>query len=355
MRPTKAIIHRDALEHNLAVVKHHAPNSSIIAMVKADAYGHGIEHIVTPLQAADALGVACLEEAIALRRLGWDKTIILIEGFFAADELAQITQHNFECVVHCQEQLEILQNTRLEKPLTIWLKINSGMQRLGFRPELVTSAWQGLSSLPLVNLRCMTHFADASDLAKATTQQQMQQFFILTADFNVETSLANSAGILAWPQSHAHWVRPGIMLYGVSPFADKTGLEHDLKPAMTLQSELIAIQACQAGDAVGYGGDWICPEAMPVGVVAIGYGDGYPRHAANGTPVLVNGKQVPLVGRVSMDMLTIDLRSQANAKVGDRVVLWGEGLPAEIPAQHAGTIAYELLTQVTPRVPRKII
>jgi alanine racemase len=271
-----------------------------------------------------------VEEALVLRAAGIKQRIVLMEGFFTAEELLVISQQNLEIVIHNHEQLKALQQHTSIEPLTVWLKINTGMNRLGFLPQDAKEVWQVLKDCKAVKqIRLMTHFADADDLSKPSMLRQIDCFNEVTAHMSGERSLANSAAILGWPAAHADWVRPGIMLYGVSPFSEKTGEQHGLMPVMTLRSEIIAIQALRKGDAVGYGSTWIAPQDMRIGVVAIGYGDGYPRNAKNGTPVLLNNHVVSLVGRVSMDMLTIDLHTQPKAKVGDAVTLWGKNLPVE--------------------------
>jgi len=356
-RAACAIIDLEALKHNLSRVKAFASSQKIIAMIKADAYGHGILRVATALEHADAFGVACLEEAQILRHAGIKNTIILMEGFFKADELTIIDQLNLDVVIHDSYQLEILNQIQLEKPLNIWLKIDTGMHRLGFSFEQAGEVWQQLSEHPNVagEPKLMTHFACADDVESPLTKQQIQKFQKATQSIKAEKSLANSAAILEWPQTHGDWVRPGIMLYGISPFLASRGQFYDLKPVMTLQSEIIAIHPIKKGDVVGYGATWQAPEDMLVGVVAMGYGDGYPRHAPSGTPILVNNQRVPLIGRVSMDMLTVDLRTVIEPKIGMAVVLWGKGLPVEEIAEHADTIAYELLCGITRRVAVKAL
>lgn len=350
-RPTYMQINADALRHNLKQVRKLVPSSRVLAMIKANAYGHGLINVAHALADADAFGVAFLEEALQLRAAGIQQPIVLMEGFYGATELAEISQNDLAVVVHQYSQLEILEQQELKTPLTVWLKIDTGLHRLGFLPEEVAEVWRRLKKCKHVGeIHLLSHFTEPDDLYKSTTLQQLACFDRSIAELSAQRSLANSAAILAWPATHYEWVRPGIMLYGVSPFADKIGADHNLQPVMTLRSELIAVQSLCKGDTVGYGGTWICPENMPVGIIAIGYGDGYPRHAKNGTPVLVNNAVVPLIGRVSMDMIAVDLRTQPHAKIGDSVVLWGEGLPVEQVAHAAGTIAYELLCHVTPRV-----
>ena len=350
-RATRAVINLSALRHNLSVVRRHAPHSRIMAIIKANGYGHGSVAVAQALREADAFGVACLDEAISLREAGIFQPIVLLEGVIHASDLNLVCGYELELVIHHPAQITLLQQYR-GRPIPVWLKLDTGMHRLGVAPAHINDLLQQLTTLEGVAqpIRLMTHLANADDRQDNTTLQQLAQFDAATANHAYETSIANSAGILAWPDSHREWVRPGIMLYGVSPFVDSQAAEHELQPVMTLHSELIAINHHQKGETVGYGGTYTCPENMPVGVVAIGYGDGYPRHAPSGTPVLVNGQRVPLVGRVSMDMICVDLRDCPDAGMGDPVVLWGAGLPVEEIATRADTIGYELLCRVTQRV-----
>jgi alanine racemase len=351
MRRTEVSIDLAALRHNLKQLRAVAPQSRIMAAIKANGYGHGLERVAHTLNDVDALGVACLEEALKLRDAGITTAITLLEGFFHADEISDICRQGLDVVVHHEQQIEMLERQSPDSRLRVWLKVDSGMHRLGIRAEETGRLWQRLEAIGQVELiGLMTHLANADDLEDSKTEEQLSLFHKVCDGLPGLRTIANSAGHLGWPQCHADWNRPGISLYGVSPFAGKRGDEHGLRPVMTLRSELIAVNQLKKGDAIGYGGSWRCPEDMPVGVVAVGYGDGYPRHAGNGTPVLLNGKRVPLVGRVSMDMITVDLRSQPEARAGDEVVLWGEGLPVEEIAEHAGTIPYELLCGVTGRV-----
>jgi alanine racemase len=256
-------------------------------------------------------------------------------------------------VVHQWHQIELLEQTPLHAPVKVWIKVDSGMHRLGFLPEDVHAAWERLGRIAQVErLGFLTHLACADDLGDPSTERQLATFTSAIGELPGERSVGNSAGLLGWPEARSDWVRPGIMIYGASPFPHRTGTQEGLEPVMTLRSELMAVNHLKRGHAVGYGSTWVCPEDMAVGVVAAGYGDGYPRHARAGTPVLVNGRRVPLIGRVSMDMITVDLRSQPDARVGDPAVLWGEGLPVEEIAECAGTIGYVLLCGVTARVPR---
>ena len=256
-----------------------------------------------------------------------------------------------DIVVHDISQVEMLEQTKLSEALSIWMKLDTGMHRLGFLPELANEVVVRLKASACVkNIRLMTHLASANDRESPMTSEQIECFNQFNENLNMEKTIANSAGVIAFPDAHVDWVRPGIMLYGVSPFLDSNGPQEALKPVMTLQSKLITVKQLKKGEPVGYGATWRCPEDMSVGVVAAGYGDGYPRHAQSGTPVLVNGKRVDLIGRASMDMLTVDLRSQPQAKTGDPVILWGEGLPVEEVANHAETIPYEVLCGVHKRL-----
>ncbi len=350
-RAIEAHLNLPAFQANLHTVRRHAPQARILAVVKADGYGHGLLRATRALHAADAFAVAAIDEALVLREAGVDHPIVLLEGFFEAAELAEIAARGLSTVVHHEWQLAALEAAQLAAPVTVILKIDSGMHRLGFAPGEAAAAYQRLVRCPAVaEIQLMTHLACAEERDNPATMAQIDCFAAATMGLAGARGIANSAAVLQWPASHCDWVRPGIMLYGVSPFADSAGKEEGLTPVMTLRSRLISVRQCRRGDAIGYGGIWRCPEDMPLGVVAAGYGDGYPRSASNGTPVLVNGRCVPLVGRVSMDMLCVDLRSQPGAAVGDEVVLWGEGLPVEEVARSAGTIGYELLCGVTRRV-----
>jgi alanine racemase len=351
-RAARALIDLEALQHNFRKVQELAPNSKILAVIKADGYGHGIVRMARNLRDADAFAVASLEEAETLREAGIKKPIVLLEGIFNASELAVAADQNLEIVVHHKEQLELLESVRTAVPLQAWLKIDTGMHRLGFAPEQAKAAWQRLHDCTSItdDVRLMTHLANADDREDLYTEEQIRLFDNTVTEMDGKHSIANSAGILAWPEAHRQWVRPGIMLYGVSPFNNASGADLGLKPVMNVSTRLIAVNRFRQGDSIGYGGTWVCPEDMNVGVAAIGYGDGYPRHAESGTTVLVNKNRASLIGRVSMDMITIDLRGQPEAKIGDPVHLWGEGLPAEEIAGYASTIAYELLCGVTRRV-----
>lgn len=347
----RARIDHDALRHNLAQVRARAPGSRIWAMLKANAYGHGLLNVAQSLD-ADGFAVARIQEAALLREAGVQRPILLLEG--AADEprLHQALDLDCQLVVHDPSQVALLEQARLPRPLATWLKVDTGMHRLGLPLDQVSDAFQRLAACPNCAGRpsLMTHLARADELDHPFTDLQTRRLLELPEAPGTCLSIANSAGLLAWPATRSHWVRPGIMLYGVSPFAGETGLDRGLRPVMTLEANLIAIHECAAGEAIGYGGTYICPETLRVGVAGIGYGDGYPRHAPNGTPVLVRGRRVPLIGRVSMDLITLDLRGVPDAQLGDPVTLWGAGLPVEEVAQAAGTIGYELLCGVAARV-----
>uniref|UniRef100_A0A8D8YZF2 alanine racemase n=1 Tax=Cacopsylla melanoneura TaxID=428564 RepID=A0A8D8YZF2_9HEMI len=353
MKGATALIDRCALRHNLRQVRCHAPHSCIMAIVKANAYGHGLLQTAHTLQNdADCYGVARIKEALMLRCGGISKPILLLEGFFYAKELPILVANNLETVVHSIEQLEALERAELRRSLQVWMKIDTGMHRLGVRIEQAEAFYQRLIACHNVAqpVNIMSHFSSADNLTSDMTLKQIASFEAYTRDKPGQHSLAASGGTLAWPESHHDWVRPGIMLYGVSPIEGSTGQTFGLQPAMTLKSCLIAVRDHRAGEAVGYGGTWNSPRDTRLGVVAIGYGDGYPRNAPSGTPVLINGQQVPLVGRVSMDMITVDLGPDARDKVGDEVILWGPTLPVECISGLTGINNYELITKLTQRV-----
>ena len=276
----------------------------------------------------------------------------MIGGFLSAADLLEFSIQRLDSVVHTEQQIEQLEITTLPTPINIWLKINTGMNRLGFAPAEVDRIYHRLTRCPSVaRIYMMSHLSDADTVNSKKTTIQIDCFKEITSKYSsCEKSLAKSGGILGWPTSHFDWVRPGIMLYGISPLSNTSANQYHLKPVMTVRSQLVAIQYCHADDKVGYNGIWECQEDMPIGVVAMGYADGYPRHAKNGTPILIDDKICPLVGRVSMDFITVDLRSHPRAKIGDIVTLWGKGLPAEEVARHADTIAYELTTRISPRI-----
>lgn len=351
-RVCKACISVDALKHNFSLAREAAAGSKLLAVIKANAYGHGMLTVADALQNADAFAVAHLEEAQVLRERYPQKSIVLLQGFVDEKELEILCALSLTPVVHSMYQIALLESIRLPDNFAVWLKVDTGMGRLGIGPDECGRVWERLNHIPQLQgqVRLMSHFANADNPGDTRTDVQIDCFNALAAPSFAERSLANSAGIMAWPQSHYQWIRPGIMLYGVSPFKEKTGLDLGLKPVMTLQGNIIAINAIKKNQTVGYGSCWQADEDTQIAVVACGYGDGYPRHIAEQTPVLIQRKRYPIVGRVSMDMLCVNLGNAHSVQVGDTVTLWGEGLPVETIAEQAGSIAYELLCQVTSRV-----
>ncbi|WP_456374268.1 alanine racemase [Thiolapillus sp.] len=342
-----------AMQHNLGVARAHVGSARVMAVIKANAYGHGIEMAVTALQDADSFAVARVEEGLALRRMEQSKSILVLGGANDREELAAAAAAGLELVVHHPFQLDLLKNQSLPGPVAVWLKVDSGMNRLGVAPGQARDLLRELQSLASVSSvsGCLTHLANADDLGDDFTRQQLGCFRNALSSVTLPLSIANSAGILGWPETHADWVRPGIMLYGASPFA--TPVEA-LRPAMTFCSRLVSVKKVRAGETVGYGRTWQAPRDSLVGVVAAGYADGYPREMPAGTPLLVNGHVAPLAGRVSMDTLMVDLGDQPQARPGDQVVLWGRGLPAENIAAAAQTIPYTLFCGIGTRVRRKV-
>lgn len=353
----RATVDTSALQHNLRVVRGLSGGARILAVIKADAYGHGLVPVARALAGADALAVARIEEGAALRAAGISQRIVLLQGVFNRRQLALAASHGFDLVVHSQEQLALLESFAGRDRFTAWVKIDTGMNRLGFRPDEFAEAYRRLQSAAAVReeVVLMTHLACADEPEHPATARQLALFESTTAGIKAERSIANSAGLVKWPGSRADWVRPGIMLYGVSPFAGSDGSGLGLKPVMTLATRVIAIRQVLAGESVGYGATWVAPRDMRLGVAAIGYADGYTRHLVTGTAVLVGHERVPLVGRVSMDMITLDLSGHRQARVGDRVTLWGQGLAVEEIASSAATIPYHLLCGVTQRVEREYL
>lgn len=351
-RPTVATIHLDALRANLSQVRRAAPTSKVLAVVKADGYGHGLERVAHALNGADAFGVAAIADAQRLRAAGLSQRIVLLSGIDEAADLPLLRQLQLDTVVHHSSQLRLLEADRIAKPIRVWLKIDSGMHRLGFAPSEAANAFARLRALPNVapDIVWMTHFARSDEFAADATREQIAVFTEATRDLPGQISLANSAAVLGWPASHADWVRPGGALYGLSVVDGRTAASFGLQPAMTLSTGLIAINRLNKGERLGYGGSFEAVADMCIGIAAIGYGDGYPRHAPTGSPVLVNGQRAVTVGRVSMDLLAVDLGTVGNPKVGDSVVLWGKGLAVEEVAAAAGTISYELTCGITRRV-----
>lgn len=349
-RPIRASVSLSALRHNYGIARRAAPGSRVFAVVKANAYGHGIERVARALPQADGFATIELDGAVALREGNAAAPILLLEGFFETSELRQVAASRLSCVVHCEDQLRMLEAERTQRPFDAWLKVNTGMNRLGFAPAAVPGVLERLkASGAAASITLMTHFATAD--GPEGVAEAMKRFDAATRGLRLPRSLANSAAIFAHPASHADTVRLGIGLYGATPFADRTAQSLGLEPAMTLSSRLIAIQELQPGDAVGYGGEFRCERATRIGVVACGYADGYPRLAPTGTPILVGGTRTGTIGRVSMDLLTVDLARIPDARVGSPVVLWGEGLPVDEVATAARTVGYELLCAVAARVP----
>lgn len=350
MRPVQARISIGALAHNLRVARSHSGSAQVCAVVKANAYGHGLSRARRAFAAADGFAVLTLEEAANLRLMGVEQPIMLLEGIFGADEIATCAELDLWPVLHHAAQLDWLQHQPPARPLQVFLKFDTGMHRLGFPLADHAAVIARARSLPAVaGLTLMTHFAQADD--SVGVGWQLQPFLDAVSVYGLPWSSANSAALMRYPDTLGAWTRPGIMLYGATPYADQTASELGLKPAMTLQSEIISVQTVQAGEGVGYGQLFRAGQAMRVGVVACGYADGYPRHAPTGTPVLVNGHRTRTLGRVSMDMLCVDLTPCGDVGVGAPVVLWGEGLPVDDVATAAGTIGYELLCALTARVP----
>lgn len=352
-RPARARIGIAALRHNLAYVRRVARGARVVAVIKANGYGHGAVPIARALgERADLLGVACLEEALELRESGIAAPILLMEGAFFPDEVPVADRLGLRLVVHCREQLDWILAARPHRPLGCWLKVDSGMHRVGFAPTDLAAAYAALRDCAHAGpVTLMTHFARADEPDDPYTLRQLERFADCCAGIPAPRSLANSAAILAWPASVADWVRPGIMLYGASPLGDDHPSAAALRPVMSLESALIAVRELPAGEPVGYGGRFVCTGPTRVGVVAMGYADGYPRHAPDGTPVAVAGRPARVIGRVSMDMLTVDLTGLPQARAGDPVELWGALVSANAVAQASGTIAYELFAGLSQRVP----
>lgn len=347
-----ATIDLSALRHNLGVVRKHAPHSRVLAVVKANAYGHGIQRIAHTLADAGVDGYALLEldAAVALRVAGFKQRIVLLEGFFDEREFPLLAENRIDAVVHNTEHIAKLRHAPPNVKFDILLKLNTGMNRLGLSATQLPDALAALRANPVIGeLTLMTHFANADDARGVSWQ--MSAFESMTKGISLPRSLANSAAILRYPETHADWVRPGIMLYGATPFADVSAMQLGLQPVMTLSSQIIAVQHLKAGDTVGYGGLYTAQRETRIGVVACGYADGYPRLAPSGTPIRVGDAMSATVGRVSMDMLCADITALPQAQVGTPVILWGAGNPVDDVAQAAGTVGYELLCALAQRVP----
>lgn len=355
MRPARALIDLQALRHNYRLARE-LSGAKALAVIKADAYGHGAVRCALALEAeADGFAVACIEEALELRAAGIKGPILLLEGFFEASELALISANDLWCVVHSLWQLEAIEQSAVAKPLKVWLKLDSGMHRVGLHPKDYQQAYQRLlASGKVARIVLMSHFARADELDAQATAQQLAVFEEARQGLSAECSLRNSPAVLGWPQVPSDWVRPGIMLYGATPFEVPQAEASRLQPVMTLQSRVISVRELPAGEPVGYGARFLSPRPTRVGVVAMGYADGYPRQAPTGTPVLVAGKRSQLIGRVSMDMLCIDLTDVPEATLGSPVELWGKQVLASDVAGHAGTIPYQLFCNLK-RVPLEYI
>ena len=352
MRPARALIDLQALRHNYQLARE-VTGAKALAVIKADAYGHGAVRCAQALEAqADGFAVACIEEALQLRAAGIAAPILLLEGFFEADELPLIVEHDFWCVVHSLWQLDAIEHAKLTNPIHVWLKLDSGMHRVGLHPNDYKAAYQRLqASANVSKIVLMSHFARADELGCTRSEEQLAVFQAARADLSAEVSLRNSPSVLGWPTMPSDWVRPGLMLYGATPFEQDHPLAARLQPVMTVESKVICVRELPAGEPVGYGAKFITPKPMRIGVVAMGYADGYPRHAPTGTPVLVAGQRSQLLGRVSMDMLCIDLTDVPDAGLGSTVELWGKNILASELAEKAETIPYQIFCNLK-RAPR---
>jgi alanine racemase len=354
MRPTFATVSLEAIASNYRLASRLAPASKCIAVIKANAYGHGMVRVAQHLQdMAPAFAVAFIDEAIQLRDAGISKPILVMQGVHRAADLGEVIARNLWLMLNQQQQVEWLLSSELDRPIRTWLKIDTGMHHLGLMPDEIDLTCADLESSVNVQqgLVICTHLACSDDLEDPMTRHQVDLIRSRAGKYSFELSIANSAAILHWPEAHAEWNRPGYMLYGSCPGGSFDNDALGLQPAMSMHSEIIAIRNLNPGDGVGYGLDWVATKPSKIGTIAIGYGDGYPRHAPNGTPVLVNGRRVPLVGRVSMDAIGVDLSGLENVKVGDPVELWGENITLNELAAAAGTIGYEILAGLTGRVP----
>ncbi len=351
-RAATATIHLGALRHNLERARSLAGRSRVMAVVKADAYGHGLERAYRALRDADAFGVASVQDGQRLRAAGARQRIVVLSGVHEAGELAAARRLKLEPVIHHREQVDLLERDDDPQPLSVWVKIDTGMHRLGFDPDEIPSVAERLAALPALAGRVawMTHFAASDEPEKPITAAQIAAFERATAGRGGERSLANSAGLVAFPAAHADWVRVGGLLYGVSAFADRVGTDLGFRPAMSLATRLISIKQVARGERIGYAGSFECPTDMEVGIAAIGYGDGYPRHAGPASVVHIDGHAAPVLGRVSMDLVAVDVGRVPSARVGSKVLLWGPELPVERVAAAAGTIGYDLICGVTRRV-----
>jgi len=366
-RILRACINRSALRSNLDAVRAAAPGARVMAVVKANAYGHGLVATATALAGADALAVARIEEGVLLREAGITLPVVLLEGVFTGPQLAEAAHRDFELVVHDASQIGLLEAFGRGRRFTVWIKIDTGMNRLGFRPEDFPAALARLCALPVPprEIRLLTHLARADERDCPMTGEQVSRLqrvldalqphaAFAGAGGRPVVSIGNSAGLLGWPAARGDWVRPGLALYGVSPFPDQVGADLGLMAAMTLETSVIAVRRVPCGETVGYGGTWRAAQDSTIAILAAGYGDGVPRHLPSGAPVLIGGERVALAGRVSMDMIAVDATRLPEVRVGDRAVLWGPTLPVEHVAAQAGTIPYELICGVSQRVPLEL-
>jgi alanine racemase len=355
-RLIRAVIDTRALRHNLRTIRARAHGARVMAVVKANAYGHGLIPTALALAEADAFAVARLEEGLTLRAAGITQPIVLLEGVFAAEHLLEAARHGFDLVVHDPLQIELLEEYTGSARFIVWIKIDTGMNRLGFRPEDFPAALHRIQSMrpPALEIRLLTHLARADESDDPTTRHQLEIFHEATQGLDYAVSIANTAGVFGNVELGCDWVRPGLALYGASPFEDKTAAELGLHPVMSLETSVIATRKVLKGETVGYGGAWKASHDSTIAIIAAGYGDGIARSLAGGTPVLINGERAPLVGRVSMDMIAVDVTNRTRVHVGTPVVLWGVGLPVEEVARYAATIPYELLCGVSQRVPLEL-
>ena len=354
MRPTSATIRLGDIASNYQLACRLAPASKTIAVIKANAYGHGMVELARTLEPmVPVFAVALMDEAVQLRKAGIVKPILILQGIDHDTDMAEAAEKDFWLLLHQQHQFDRVISAKRSSPVTVWLKVDTGMHRLGFAPEALDRLCVELRKSPNVKQEVVlcTHLACADDRDNPMTLEQVRVIKSCCSRYGLAMSIANSAGIMYWQESHAEWNRPGYMLYGLCPAGSFAGDAHDLRPAMTMSSEIIAIRDLATGESVGYGRDWVAKRNSKIGTIAIGYGDGYPRHAPSGTPVLVNGQRVPLTGRVSMDAISVDLTDLDKVEVGDPVELWGQNLSVNEVASFAGTIGYEILAGLTGRVP----
>lgn len=352
MRPIQATINLQALKSNFTLVKKLANKSKVMAVLKANAYGHGLIEVANALEQTDGISVLNLDEAIKLREAGFNRTILLLEGFFEVNEVKVASKLGLNVTVHNQIQIDLIDQAKPINPIDIHLKINTGMNRLGFSPNEIDYLLESLNSNQYVGeITLMTHFSTADE--KVGINKQLNIFTKISNNYNYDSSVANSAALIKYPESRLDWVRPGIMLYGASPYKDISAESIGLKPVMNLMSQVIAIQHINIGDSVGYGSVFRAQKSMKVGVVACGYADGYPRHASTGTPVFIDNIFTTTIGRVSMDMLYVDITNIPNIDIGSSVELWGSHVPVDEIAKHSNTVGYELLCSISAskRVP----